>query len=61
MKAKATCSNCGAHYHGYRCLYCGTEYEPDETDQDVLEAIDALEAMGQAFSASIRAAIGRQP
>lgn len=35
MKAK-TCEKCGAPLHGYKCEYCGTEYEP-EHEQNTAE------------------------
>lgn len=34
IKPKATCVNCGAPLHGFKCEYCGTEYECEKTVQD---------------------------
>lgn len=34
IKPKPTCVNCSAPLHGFKCEYCGTEYEYEKTTQD---------------------------
>lgn len=33
IKPKPTCINCGAQLHGFKCEYCGTEYEIENKNQ----------------------------